>query len=83
MVAVGVTPYSVVRVVLSGMRQVQRLIYDDRHAKRSKRKRQRLGGNDSSSWPGLSRPSTSKSNFDAVKDVDARDKPGHDGEIFV
>ncbi len=30
----------------------------------------------SSSWPGLSRPSTSSSA--ASKDVDARDKPGHD-----
>jgi hypothetical protein len=29
------------------------------------------------SWPGLSRPSTSTL-FDCCKDVDARDKPGHD-----
>jgi hypothetical protein len=30
-----------------------------------------------SSWPGLSRPSASL--LRAQKDVDARDKPGHDG----
>jgi hypothetical protein len=34
------------------------------------------------SWPGLSRPSTS-SFLAGPKDVDARDKPGHDGEFCV
>src|SRR6478672_8298290 len=39
-----------------------------------------LGRSSSSSWPGLSRPSTSCLLADSFKDVDARDKPGHDDE---
>ena len=34
-----------------------------------------------SSWPGLTRPSTSSLPY-APKDVDARDKPGHDAVYF-
>src|SRR5260370_41513909 len=33
------------------------------------------------SWPGLSRPSTSSSFRET--DVDARDQPGHDEELFL
>jgi hypothetical protein len=36
------------------------------------------GMNISASWPGLSRPSTFLARQQS-KDVDARDKPGHDG----
>jgi hypothetical protein len=35
------------------------------------------------SWPGLSRPSTFFTSGEKKKDVDARDKPGHDVERFV
>src|SRR5215475_12572618 len=34
----------------------------------------------STSWPGLSRPSTSLTRTQEKKDVDARDKRGHDAE---
>jgi hypothetical protein len=36
--------------------------------------------NQGSSWPGLTRPSTSFF-VNGVKNVDARDKPGHDDEL--
>ena len=37
----------------------------------------------SESWPGLSRPSTPYSLRRSKKDVDARDKRGHDGEKAI
>jgi hypothetical protein len=35
------------------------------------------------SWPGLSRSSTFFTSGEKKKDVDVRDKPGHDVERFV
>src|SRR5436190_23054884 len=35
------------------------------------------------SWPGLSRPSTSSFRHRSYKDVDARHKAGHDGNIYA